>query len=179
MLPLTTNPRVVRLKFSREGWPDDPYVEQPSMKTTSAFLALALCFAGGAVECAGQSPEAKCPVVIDQLMLSYNHEGGRSVPQLKVWFENQAGKQVSTVTFSLSVLDSGGYRRPYPHSLKSHASLDSGKKKESAWELTAESVDIHGTGETVAVTKIEFADASTWTDDGSESCALTVDFHPK
>jgi hypothetical protein len=96
-----------------------------------------------------------------------------------VWFENQAGKQVSTVTFSLSVLDSGGYRRPYPHSLKSHASLDSGKKKESAWELTAESVDIHGTGETVAVTKIEFADASTWTDDGSESCALTVDFHPK
>lgn len=149
------------------------------MKMITAALTAAICLAWGVVQGAAQSPEAKCPVMLDHVALAYNHEGGRSVPQLKVWFENHAGKQISTVIFSLSVLDSGGYPRPYPHNLKSHASLDSGKKKESTWELTAESVDIHGTGETVAVTKIEFADASTWTDDGSESCALTVDFHPQ
>jgi len=149
------------------------------VKTAYASLVLSLCVAGGAMAGAAQTPEAKCPVMLHQIALNYNHEGGRSVPRLKVWFENLAGKQISTVTFSLSVLDSGGYPRPYPHNLKSRGSLDSGKKKESTWELAAESVDMHGTGETVAVTRIEFADTSTWIDDGSESCALTVDFHPK
>lgn len=149
------------------------------MKAASASLALALCVAGGAMECAAQSPGAKCPVAIDQISLSYNHEGGRSVPQLKVWFENGAGKPISTVTFSVALLDSGGYPRLYPHNLKFRGGLESGKKRESRWELGADSVDIHGTGETVTAQRIEFADGSAWSNDGSESCTLTVDFHSK
>jgi len=47
------------------------------------------------------------------------------------------------------------------------------------WELASESVDIHRTGETVVVKKVEFSDTAGWIDDGSETCAFKVDFHAR
>ncbi|MGA2674054.1 MAG: hypothetical protein ABSE99_12580 [Terracidiphilus sp.] len=126
-----------------------------------------------------QSDAQKCPLVIDQVDLSYNHQGGQSKPQLRVRFSNDAGKQISTVTFSLSLLDSGGSPRPYPDNLKYSAGLEPTKKKVFTWDLATESVDIHRTGETVVVQEIDFADATVWKDDGSESCAFSVDFHAR
>lgn len=123
--------------------------------------------------------EHKCPIVIDHVELGYNHQGGESKPQLRVGFGNNAGKQISAVTFSLSVLDSGGNPQPYPDNLTYGDGLENGKKKIFAWDLVFESVEVHPAGETVVVQKVEFADATIWTDDGSESCVLTVDFHAK
>jgi len=122
--------------------------------------------------------EQQCPVSLKQISLGYNHEGGQSKPQLRVNFANQAGKEISTVTFSLSVLDSAGSPREYSDDLVYRDGLGVGKTKLFAWDLTPESIDIHRTGETVLLQKVEFSDSTVWTDDGSQSCVLTVDYHP-
>lgn len=149
------------------------------MNRNAASLALALCVAWGVAPAVAENPEQKCPVVIDQVDLNYNHAGGRSAPQLRVRFGNEASKGISTVTFSLSLLGTGGDPRPYPDDLTYSDGLESGKKKVFIWELASESVDIHRAGETVVIQKIEFADATTWVDDGSQSCVFTVDFHAR
>ncbi|MGA2889409.1 MAG: hypothetical protein ABSE51_15280 [Terracidiphilus sp.] len=149
------------------------------MRANTASLILLLCLACSAVQANAGSPERKCPVVIDHIELSYNHQGGQSKPQLRVRFENEAGKQISAVTFRLSVLDSGGYPRPYPNELTYSDGLETGKSKVFMWDLAFESVDIHRAGETVVVQRVEFADNTKWVDDDSESCMLKVDFHAK
>jgi len=99
-----------------------------------------------------------------------------------VSFANNAGQRIMTVGFSLSVLDSSGSSLLYPEDLIYSNGLDAGKKKVFLWELEPASVDIHRAGETVVVQRVQFADTSglnslAWTDDGSESCKLTVDYH--
>jgi len=123
--------------------------------------------------------EQKCPVALDHIELSYAHQGGQSKPQLRINFGNAAGKQISTITFTLSILDPSGYPHPYPGDLVYRKGLEADAQKVFVWSLAQESVDIHRTGETVLVQEVEFSDATSWKDDGSESCELTVDFHPK
>ncbi|MDR3750839.1 MAG: hypothetical protein P4K94_05065 [Terracidiphilus sp.] len=149
------------------------------MRTNSALLVLTLCLTCIVVRAEDKNPESKCPVVIDHVELSYSHQGEPSKPQLRVGFRNNAGKQISAVTFGLSILDSGGYPRSYPDSLTYGEGLEAGQKKLFVWDLASESVDIHRAGETVVVQKIEYADATGWTDDGSESCMLKIDFHAR
>jgi hypothetical protein len=149
------------------------------MRPSRALLVLTLCLTCILARAEAKPRERKCPVLIDHVELGYNHRGGESKPQLRVGFGNNAGKQISTVTFSLSVLDSGGNPHPYPDSLTYGDGLETGQKKLFAWDLAFESVDIHRAGETVVVQKVEFADATGWTDDGSESCMLTIDFHAR
>jgi hypothetical protein len=153
--------------------------EEHSMRAKTTLLTLAACAAWTAASAVAQSHEQKCPVVLDQIQISYTHNGEQSKPQLRVVFDNAAGKQIANVTFSLSVLDSGGYPHPYPDDLVFGDGLETAEKKNFAWTLAPESVDIHHTGETVLLREVEFADATTWKDDGSESCVLTVDFHPR
>jgi hypothetical protein len=126
-----------------------------------------------------ESPEHKCPVVIHSVALSYNHQDGQSRPQLRIEFGNGAGKQISNVTFSWSVLDAEGNPHPYPDDLTYQEGLETGKRKAFFWNLAPEAVDIHRSGETVVVKKVEFADTTRWIDDGSESCGFTVDFHAR
>jgi len=149
------------------------------MRANTALLVLALCLACRTVRAEAESPERKCPVVINHVELSYNHQGGPSRPQLKVEFGNHAGKEISNVTFSLSVLDAGGYPHPYADDLIYRDGLESGKKRVFIWDLASESVDIHRAGETLVVKKVEFIDTTGWVDDGSESCAFKVDFHAR
>ena len=146
------------------------------MRANTAFLVLSFYLACGATPA---QPEEKCPVAIGRVELSYDHRGGESKPQLKVEFGNYAGKRISTVTFSLSVLDGGGYPHPYPNNLRYLDGLESGKKKAFTWDLASESVDIHRAGETVAVLEVEFVGTESWIDDGSQSCAFKVDFHAR
>jgi hypothetical protein len=149
------------------------------MRTSLAVFVLPLCFAFTTELAKAQSTEQKCPVVLSHTQLSYNHEGGQSKPQLQLKFGNATGKQISTVTFSLSMLDSGGYPHPYPDELVYRDGLEAHNEKTFTWSLAPESVDIHRTGETVLVQSVEFGDSTDWKDDGSESCVLTVDFHPR
>jgi hypothetical protein len=149
------------------------------MRSNATLLVFTLCLACGAVNGKAESPERECPVVINHVDLSYNHQGGESKPQLTIEFGNHSGKQISKITFNLSVLGQGGYPHPYPDELIYREGLDTDKRKVYIWDLTSEAVDIHRTGETTVVKKVEFIDTTSWSDDGSESCAFTVDFHAK
>ncbi|MGD0938422.1 MAG: hypothetical protein ABR905_01835 [Terracidiphilus sp.] len=149
------------------------------MRVNASLLVLVLGMACGAMRAEARSPEQKCSVVIDSVQLSYNHQGGESKPQLRVEFSNDAGKQISQITLDLYLLDAGGNPQPYPDELTYQDGLGIGKKKSFLWDLARESVDIHRTGETVVVKKVEFINGKDWIDDGSESCAFTVDFHAR
>jgi hypothetical protein len=149
------------------------------MRGNAALLVFTLCLAFGAPKAEAESPEPKCPVVMNHVELRYNHQGGVSKPQLTIEFDNHAGKQISRITFKLSVLDEGGYPHPYPDDLMYQEGLETGKGKVYNWDLASEAVNIHRTGETVVVEKVEFIDATSWIDDGSESCVFTVDYHAR
>jgi len=134
---------------------------------------------------AGESPLAvhaapqNCPATIESLALNYNHQGGQSKPELSASFSNRAGKRISSATFELSLLDQAGYPHVYPHRLTFSDGLETGKVKTSQWALDPASVDIHRTGEVLQLRTVEFEDATSWKDDGSESCELAVDYHAR
>jgi hypothetical protein len=149
------------------------------MRTNATLLVLAFCLTCGSTRAQSESHERKCPVVINSVALSYNHQGGGSKPQLRVEFGNRASKRISNVTFTLSVLDAGGNAHLYPDDLTYQESLETGKKTVFVWDLAPENVDVHRTGETVVLKTVGFIDATSWTDDGSESCVFTVDYHAR
>lgn len=149
------------------------------MRTNLAMLIIALSLACGAARAGASSSEQRCPVIIDRVDLSYNHAGGESKPKLRVEFGNHTDRQILTITFSLSLLDSIGNPQPYQDDLTYQDGLESGKKKTFVWDLDRDAVDIHRTGETLVLKKVEFVGSASWIDDGSESCDLTVDFHAK
>jgi len=150
------------------------------MRTITLLSVVVFCLACGGVRAEAESPAQKCPVMIDRVELNYSHQGGQSKPELTISFGNDAGKRISSVAFSLSMLDSSGDPQPYPADLKYSDVLDAGKKRVFVWELAPESVDIHHAGETVVVKKVEFDHpGAAWKDDGSESCKLTVDYHAR
>ena len=142
-------------------------------------MVIALCLAWNGERTAAANPEQKCAVVIDQVALAYNHAGGHSIPELRVRFGNTAGKRVMTVKFALSVVSPGDDTRLYPNELEYSDGLEIGTKKVFTWDLVPELVDMHRTGEVVFVQRVEFADATAWVDDGSESCAFKEDFHAR
>ena len=132
-----------------------------------------------AARASAQDSRQTCPVTLDHIELSYMHDGGQSRPQLRVGLNNKSSKQAATITLSLSMLDSQGYPQRYPEDLTFQSGLEPGKKKLFARNLEPGSVDMHRTGESAFVEKVEFADGSNWNDDGSESCAIALDYHPK
>lgn len=149
------------------------------MSRIAAPLLSMVCLVCCVLHGQSQSPHQKCPVDVSHVQLSYNHAEGSSRPQLTVKFANQSKTLVSTVKVALYLLDADGTPRLYPDSFEYDDGLEIGKTRVFTWDLDFASVDIHRTGETVVVEKIEFADASTWNDDGSESCSFTVDYHPR
>ncbi len=148
----------------------------PSRIYTQILWIFLIC---GSVRVAAENAGRNCPVKIEQVQLTYNHQGGQSVPRLKVRFSNEAGKRIARVSFSLALLDPDGYPHSYPGDLDYRAGLDAGKMRASFWELRSELVDIHNAGETVVVRRVQFGDGSGWEDGGSESCKLTMDFHAR
>lgn len=150
------------------------------LNTIFPLWVLVFCGVFGNACTAAESPAQKCPVVIDRIDLTYSHQGGQSKPELKVSFGNAGGRRVATVLFSLSLLNSSGDLQTYPEDLAYRDGLDPDKKRVFIWELAPESVDIHRAGEIVVIKKVGFDDAgSVWTDDGSETCKLTVDYHAR
>ena len=123
---------------------------------------------------------SKCPVGLNRLDLRYNHAGGQSVPQLKLAFVNQTEKTIAAMTFSLSILDSDGNPHPYTENLTYRRDVPPGGQQRShTWTLNTSNVDMHHTGESMTLLEVQFADDTSWKDDGSQACTLLVDFHPK
>jgi len=145
------------------------------------FCITLICSCGIAGYAAGlpDSP-SKCPVSLNRLDLRYNHAGGQSLPQLKLAFTNQTEKTIADMTFSLSILDSEGNPHPYIDNLSYRRDVPPGNQQRShTWTLDAASVDMHHTGENMTLLEVQFADNTSWKDDGSQACSLLVDFHPK
>jgi hypothetical protein len=124
--------------------------------------------------------QSKCPVSLNRLDLRFNHAGGQSVPQLKLAFVNQTEKTIAAMTFSLSILDSDGNPHPYTENLTYRRDVPPGTQQRShTWSLDTSNVDMHHTGESMTLLEVQFADDTSWKDDGSQACTLLVDFHPK
>ncbi len=124
-------------------------------------------------------PGQVCPIAIENLELSYRHQGGQSTPQLTAMLGNRAGKRIASARFQLSVLDPNGSPNSYPEDLIYSKGLDVDKRRNYAWSLAPESVDIHRTGEALVLLEVTFDDQSSWKDDGSESCGYGVDYHAR
>jgi hypothetical protein len=152
------------------------------MKATLSLLAVlifSLAPARGTIT-APDEPAAKCPVRLERLDLRYNHAGGQSVPQLRLAFTNSTDKTITDILLLLSILDSQGNGHPYIEDLNYHREIAPGMQPHThLWNLDAASVDIHHTGESITLQKVQFSDGTTWKDDGSLACILSVDFHPK
>jgi hypothetical protein len=122
----------------------------------------------------------RCPIGLERLDLRYNHVGGESVPQLKLAFTNRSEKTITSMLFSLSILDSAGNPHPYIENLSYRRDIPPGDQQRShTWNLDRASIDMHHSGESVTLLETQFADGTEWKDDGSQSCTLLVDFHPK
>jgi hypothetical protein len=146
------------------------------------WLLLIILYGYGFAACSAQPAErpSKCPVSLDRLDLRYNHAGGQSIPQLKLAFACQTDKTITSMIFSLSILDSEGNPHPYTENLSYHRDVPPGNQQRShTWTLDSSSVDMHHTGESMTLLEVQFADDTSWKDDGSQACTLLVDFHPK
>jgi hypothetical protein len=115
---------------------------------------------------------------VENLQLTYTHQGGRSMPTVTAMLGNRAGKRIVSARFRLSVLDTNGYPHSYPEDLVYQKGLDAGMQRHFAWALDPQSVDIHRAGEELVLLEVAFDDQTRWKDDGSESCGSAVDYHP-
>lgn len=155
---------------------------EQSMRLPLSWLTVPICylaFAGSGVASPTESA-TKCPISLDRLDLRYNHAGGVSVPQLKLAFANRTDKTITDMLLNLSILDPEGNPHPYSDDLTYHRDIPPGPQPRShTWTLDAASVDMHHAGESVTLQQVQFADGTTWKDDGSLACTLSVDFHAK
>ena len=148
-------------------------MKRATRRAASIFAAGLVCLTASAV--AWSRPQS-CPVSIDSLALNYNHQNGQSVPQLRAGFGNATRKRSVSIRFTLLLLDAAGSQHPYPDDLVYADGLDAGARKTFTWSLTPDAVDIHRAGQTLILEGVEFDDRTTWQDDGTESCASTVDY---
>jgi hypothetical protein len=152
------------------------------MRFRFALVSLLLCYAAldySAIAAPDESA-ARCPINLNRLELRYGHAGGQSVPQLKLDFTNLTGKTIEGIELTLYILDSQGNPHPYSEDLAYHHEIAPGTQlKSHIWLLDAASVDIFRTGESLTLRAVQFADGTTWKDDGSQACKIAVDYHAK
>ena len=123
---------------------------------------------------------SKCPIGFKQVDVRYNHAGGESTPQLRLSFTNQTSKTITDFVFSLSILDSDGNPVPYASDFHYRHEFPLGEAQRSRiWNLDPASVDMHRTGESVTLLEAQFADGTSWKDDGSQACSLAFDYHAR
>lgn len=152
------------------------------MKATLLFLGTFVCCAawGQSSTAPRDTAPAKCPVGFQHVDVRYNHAGGESAPQLRLAFTNRADKTITGFVFSLSILDSEGNPVPYATQFDYRREFPPGGGERSRlWKLDAASVDMHRSGESVILLEADFADGTTWKDDGSQGCTLSFDYHAK
>lgn len=141
------------------------------------LAALGLGLMSGALQAWALKPGQVCPIAVENVVLSYRHQGGPSTPQLAAMLGNRAGKRIASARFELSLLNASGDPHTYPEDLVYRRGLAMDKRINYVWTLAPESVDIHRTGEALVLLEVQFDDQTSWKDDGSESCGYGVDYH--
>ena len=94
-------------------------------------------------------------------------------------FTNETTKRIARAKFGLVVMNEDHSLNPYDKGLTFTAGADPGKVVNAEWALEMGKVDIQHIGETVYVNSVEFADGTSWKDDGNQRCREDVYFGPK
>jgi len=134
---------------------------------------------GAVASCVAQSGSQSCPVSYSRLEMPLRHQGGGSTPMVQLSFTNETKKKINRAKFGLIVINEDGSLQPYEKGLTFTAGADPGKVVSAEWALEMGKVDIQHMGETVYITSAEFADGTTWKDDGNERCRQDIYFGPK
>jgi hypothetical protein len=111
--------------------------------------------------------------------MPYRHTGGTSTPLVEVSFTNETKKKIDRAKFGLIVIDSDGTQAPDDKALNFSAGADPGKAVSAEWALDIEKVDIQRLGETLYLKSVQFADNTTWQDDGNQRCRQDIYYGPK
>ncbi len=147
-------------------------------RVVNPFLVFILASVAAA-SCVAQNTPQPCPVSYSRLQMPLRHQGGMSTPMVQLSFTNETKKKIDRAKFGLIVIDSDGSAAPYGKALTFTAGADPGKMVNAQWALDLEKIDIEHMGETVYLESIEFADNTTWKDDGNQRCRDDVYFGPK
>jgi len=154
------------------------------LKTKIAILALALSAALPVVAqntpaTPDAKPENKCPIQYKSLI--HGKEPGRG-SYVSVSFTNTTDKTISASKFGVVVFDSVGHRSDYVKTLGSTQEVKPGKGGKLSEETSIEYKSgaraddpQHRNGVQVYIVKMSFADGTSWVDDGSKSCASSIE----
>ena len=142
-----------------------------------AFIVILLALFAPACGWAQNPPT--CPVSYSRLQMPLRHRDGASTPVVQLSFTNETKKKIERAKFGLILINSDGSLAPYDKMLTFTAGADPGKVASAEWALDMEKVDIYHQGQTVYLVSVEFADNTTWKDDGNERCRDDVYFGPK
>ncbi len=149
------------------------------MKRVANSLIVFIFAAGAAASCSAQTNPATCPVSYSKLEMPLRHRGGTSTPLVQLSFINDTKKRIERAKFGLIVIEPDGSQDPYGKALTFSAGADPGKVVSAEWALELDKVDIQHQGEIVYLRSVEFADGTTWKDDGNQLCRDEIYFGPK
>ena len=154
------------------------------MNTKIAFLALTL---SAVLPVLAQTPAAapdakndnKCPVEFKAMMHGKDSPKGSYV---SVSFTNTSDKTIANSKFGVIVYDPVGHHTDYEKILLDKHEVKPGKTDKLSEETTIEMKSgfhaddpQHRNGVQVFLFKLNFADGTSWTDDGSKKCASTIE----
>lgn len=119
---------------------------------------------------AGAALAQECPVQITYVMKGDEHPAGS---QLKVFFTNTSGKELSRTSFAVTILDSAGGVHPLMGAFDSGKHVKLGGKKSDSWWVGHEVLDPFTRVKFRSwVQSVQFEDGSTWKDDGNHVCTM-------
>ena len=102
-----------------------------------------------------------------------------STPMVQISFTNETKKKIERAKFGLIVMNEDGSSNPYEKALTFTAGAAPGQVVDAEWALEMGKVDIQHLGETVYISSAEFADGTSWKDDGNQRCRDEIYFGPK
>ncbi len=113
-----------------------------------------------------------CPATLTGVYAdSPRHKQGR----VSVHLVNQTEKRVIAVKVGFDGLDATWDRHEFPATYASAVSLRPEKEATPIWRVEDEGFAVNiASGVRVYLLKLMFADGSTWKDDGTKSCSLTI-----
>lgn len=102
-----------------------------------------------------------------------------STPMVELAFTNETKKKIDRAKFGLIVIEVDNSQTPYDKALNFTAGADPGKVVSADWALQMDKIHIEHYGETVYLMSADFADGTTWKDDGNQSCRDDIYYGPK
>jgi hypothetical protein len=113
-----------------------------------------------------------CPVTLTGV---YANPPGRSGALVSVHFVNQTDKRLIAVKVAIAGYDAAWDKHDFPEEYSVAVNLKPQKEAGPVWRIQKDqfALDTAG-GAIVSLEKLVFSDGSTWRDDGTESCSLSI-----